>query len=45
MSIIDEMPPGRKEVITEIIKENKRDLAYEKIKKELEEAGATVQVK
>jgi ATP-dependent DNA helicase RecG len=37
LSIIDEMPLGRKQVITEIIKENKRAEAYEKIKKELEE--------
>ncbi len=36
LSIIDEMPQGRKKVITEIIPENKRVLAYEKIKKELE---------
>lgn len=36
LSIIDEMPLGRKQVITEIVKENKRDEAYEKIKKELE---------
>lgn len=36
LSIIDEMPQGRKKVITEIIPENKRILAYEKIKKELE---------
>ncbi|MFA6386402.1 MAG: ATP-dependent DNA helicase RecG [Candidatus Paceibacterota bacterium] len=37
LSIIDEMPLGRKQVITEIVKENKRAEAYEKIKKELEE--------
>ena len=36
LSIIDEMPPGRKQVITEIVSENKRSEAYEKIKKELE---------
>jgi ATP-dependent DNA helicase RecG len=36
LSIIDQMPEGRKKVITEIIPENKRTLAYEKIKKELE---------
>ena len=36
LSIIDEMPQGRKKVITEIIPENKRVQAYEKIKKELE---------
>ena len=37
LSIIDEMPEGRKKVITEIVGENKRGEAYEKIKKELEE--------
>ena len=37
LSIIDEMPAGRKKVITEIIGENKRNDAYQKIKKELEE--------
>lgn len=37
LSIIDQMPEGRKKVITEIVSENKRGLAYEKIKKELEE--------
>jgi len=36
LSIIDEMPAGRKKVITEIIPENKREIAYEEIKKELE---------
>ncbi len=35
LSILDEMPPGRKKVITEIISENKRVEAYEKIRKEL----------
>jgi ATP-dependent DNA helicase RecG len=37
LSIIDEMPAGRKKVITEIVGENKRESAYENIKKELEE--------
>jgi len=37
LSIIDQMPSGRKKVITEIVTENKRSGAYEKIKKELEE--------
>ena len=37
LSIIDQMPEGRKKVITEIVPENKRAGAYEKIKKELEE--------
>jgi ATP-dependent DNA helicase RecG len=35
LSIIDEMPAGRKPVITNIIPENKRENAYEEIKKEL----------
>lgn len=37
LSIIDQMPAGRKQVITEIVGENKRDASYEKIKKELAE--------
>ena len=37
LSIIDQMPEGRKKVITEIVSENKRQDAYEKIQKELEE--------
>lgn len=36
LSIISDMPEGRKQVITEIVPENKRIDAYEKIKKELE---------
>ena len=36
LTVIDQMPLGRKEVITEIVGENKRDDAYDKIKKELE---------
>ncbi len=36
LSIIDEMPAGRKKVITNIIPENKRQVAYDEIKKELE---------
>ena len=36
LSIIDQMPAGRKQVITEIVGENKRTESYEKIKKELE---------
>ena len=35
LSIIDEMPAGRKKVITEIVSPAKREDAYEKIKKEL----------
>jgi len=37
LSIIDQMPLGRKKVITEIISENKREEAYEEIKKQLKE--------
>jgi ATP-dependent DNA helicase RecG len=37
LSIIDEMPAGRKKVITEIVPENKRAHAYEEIKKGLEQ--------
>ena len=37
LSIINEMPAGRKEVITKIITENKRQEAYDAIKKELAE--------
>lgn len=36
LTIIDQMPEGRKQVITEIVSENKREKAYEEIKKELE---------
>ena len=36
LTIIDQMPAGRKQVITEIVGENKREKAYEEIKKELE---------
>lgn len=35
LTVLDEMPKGRKPVITEIYNENKRDLAYENIKKEM----------
>ncbi len=35
LSIIDEMPAGRKKVITEIVPPNKRDGAYEAIRAEL----------
>jgi ATP-dependent DNA helicase RecG len=35
LSIIDEMPAGRKKVITEIVPPNKRDDAYEAIRAEL----------
>ncbi|MFA6355095.1 MAG: ATP-dependent DNA helicase RecG [Candidatus Paceibacterota bacterium] len=36
LTIIDQMPLGRKQVITEIVGENKRENAYQEIKKELE---------
>jgi len=35
LTIIDEMPSGRKKVITEIVQEKNREGAYDKIKKEL----------
>ena len=35
LSILDEQPKGRLPVITEIVKPNKRDAVYEKIRKEL----------
>lgn len=37
LSVLDEMPLGRKKIITEIITPNKRDDVYEKIRKELED--------
>ncbi|MEA3399030.1 MAG: ATP-dependent DNA helicase RecG [Patescibacteria group bacterium] len=37
LSIIDEMPPGRKKVITKIIEEKKRNTVYPKIKSKLDE--------
>lgn len=37
LSIIDQMPAGRKNVITEIVSPTKRPEAYEKIRKELSE--------
>ena len=37
LTVIDQMPAGRKKIITEIIAENKREDAYLKIKKELSE--------
>ena len=37
LSIIDEMPAGRKKVITEIVPESKRVISYDKIKAELKE--------
>ncbi|MFA4975449.1 MAG: ATP-dependent DNA helicase RecG [Candidatus Paceibacterota bacterium] len=35
LSLLNEMPAGRKEIITEIITPNKRDETYEKIREEL----------
>src|SRR3989339_481845 len=35
LSLLDEMPAGRKQIITEIIIPNKRDETYEKIREEL----------
>jgi ATP-dependent DNA helicase RecG len=37
LTVIDQMPSGRKPVITEVVSPAKRDTAYEKIKKELAE--------
>jgi ATP-dependent DNA helicase RecG len=36
LSLLDEMPAGRKQIITEIITPNKREETYEQIRKELE---------
>ena len=36
LSLLSEMPKGRKEIITEIITQNKRDDTYEKIRAELQ---------
>jgi len=36
LSLLDEMPAGRKQIITEIITPNKREDTYEEIRKELE---------
>lgn len=35
LSLLDEMPAGRKPIITEIVTPNKRDTAYEKVREEL----------
>lgn len=37
LTILNEMPKGRKQIITEIVLPNKRDDVYEKIRKELKE--------
>jgi len=36
LTLLDEMPPDRKEIITEIIPPNQREKAYQKIKEEIE---------
>jgi ATP-dependent DNA helicase RecG len=36
LSLLDEMPPGRKRVITEVVQPHKRNDAYERIRTELE---------
>ncbi|MBX4195692.1 ATP-dependent DNA helicase RecG [Candidatus Parcubacteria bacterium] len=35
LTLLDEMPAGRKQIITEIVTPNKRDETYEKVRKEL----------
>ena len=35
LTVLDEMPAGRKQIITEIVPDNKRDGAYQKIKEEI----------
>lgn len=35
LTVLDEMPSGRKQVITEIVSDDKREEAYEKIKQEM----------
>jgi len=35
LTILDEMPPGRKQIITEIVSPEERGVTYEKIRKEL----------
>lgn len=37
LTLLDQMPHGRKPIITEIVAPNDRDIVYEKIKKELED--------
>lgn len=36
LTLLDEMPPGRKEIITEIVPPDQRETAYQKIKEEIE---------
>lgn len=35
LTILDEMPPGRKKIITEIVSPHQREIAYEKIREEI----------
>ncbi len=44
ISIIDELPPGRKKIVTRIIQDNKRVDAYKWIRKQIEEEGDQVYV-
>ncbi|XKT75192.1 MAG: ATP-dependent DNA helicase RecG [Patescibacteria group bacterium UBA2103] len=37
LTLIDQMPTGRKPIITEVVRENEREKMYEKVKKQLEE--------
>lgn len=37
LTLLDEMPKGRKEIITEIVKPDERNLAYEKVSEQLED--------
>jgi ATP-dependent DNA helicase RecG len=41
LSVLDEMPPGRKEVITWVVPNRKREAAYEWIKKQITGVAAT----
>lgn len=35
LTVLDEMPPGRKEIVTEIVPPSERSVAYEKIREEI----------
>jgi len=37
LTLLDEMPPGRKEILTEIVSPHQRETAYEKIRKEIKD--------
>jgi len=41
VSIIDELPPGRKPVVTDVFHENKRDRVYEIVREELQKNNQT----